>query len=95
MFAPGTQLPYLAAMPKRSSKRGTAEDVNETAFRIMREATAAHEPGPTLKNPAAVELGRLGGKKGGPARAAKLSPKKRSQIARKAAMKRWAPQQQD
>lgn len=41
------------------------------------------------KNPAAVELGRLGGLKGGPARAAKLSPKKRAQIAAKAAAKRW------
>lgn len=65
------------------------------AFRVMREATAAHEPEPVAKNPAAVELGRLGGKKGGPARAAKLSPKKRSEIARKAAMKRWASRQQD
>src|SRR5258706_15011841 len=41
------------------------------------------------KNPAAVALGRLGGQKGGKARAAKLSPKKRSQIARKAAAARW------
>ena len=83
-------------MPKRSSKRGSpAEDVNEVAFRVMREATAAHEPEPTPKNPAAVELGRLGGKKGGPARAAKLSPKKRSEIARKAAMTRWAPRPQE
>lgn len=45
------------------------------------------------KNPAAVALGRLGGQKGGKARAAKLSPKKRSQIARKAAAARWAKQQ--
>ena len=83
-------------MPKRSSKRGSAPDVNETAFRVMREATTAHEPDePTPKNPAAVELGRLGGKKGGPARAAKLSPKKRSEIARKAAMTRWAPPKRD
>jgi hypothetical protein len=66
--------------------------MNETAFRVLREATGEAEP---EKNPAAVALGRLGGKKGGPARAAKLSPKKRSQIARKAAMKRWAPRQQD
>ena len=78
-------------MPKRSSRRGSADDVNEVAFRVIREATAAHEPEPTPKNPAAVELGRLGGKKGGPARAAKLSPKKRSEIARKAALKRWQP----
>jgi hypothetical protein len=41
------------------------------------------------KNPAAVALGRLGGKKGGNARAAKLSPAKRKAIAKKAAQKRW------
>jgi hypothetical protein len=69
-------------MPKRSSS--SPEDMNETAFRVLREATGE-------KNPAAVALGRLGGKKGGPARAAKLSPKKRQQIARAAAMKRWHP----
>jgi hypothetical protein len=73
-------------MPKRSSSN--PEDMNETAFRVLREATGetARE-----KNPAAVALGRLGGKKGGPARAAKLSAKKRQQIARAAAMKRWHP----
>jgi len=41
------------------------------------------------KNPAAVALGRLGGLKGGKARAIKLSAKKRSEIARKAARARW------
>ena len=41
------------------------------------------------KNPAAVALGRLGGLRGGKARAAKLSPKQRSKIARAAAKKRW------
>ena len=42
------------------------------------------------KNPAAVALGRLGGKKGGKARAAKLTADQRSQIARKAAAARWS-----
>lgn len=42
------------------------------------------------KNPAAVALGKLGGSKGGVARARVLSPKKRSDIARKAARARWA-----
>lgn len=41
------------------------------------------------KNPAAVALGSLGGKKGGPARAAALSPKRRKEIARLAAKSRW------
>jgi hypothetical protein len=42
------------------------------------------------KNPAAVALGRLGGLKGGKARAEKLSPERRAEIAKKAAAKRWA-----
>jgi hypothetical protein len=42
------------------------------------------------KNPAAVSLGRKGGKKGGPARAAKLTPEQRSESARKAVQARWA-----
>jgi hypothetical protein len=45
-----------------------------------------HESG---KNPAAVMLGRLGGLKGGNARAKALTPRKRSQIARLAATTRW------
>jgi hypothetical protein len=46
------------------------------------------------KNPAAVALGRLGGKKGGPATAAKLSPKERSESARRAALARWRKKNQ-
>jgi hypothetical protein len=41
------------------------------------------------KNPAAVALGRLGGLVGGKARAAKLSPKRKSEIARMAVLARW------
>ncbi len=41
------------------------------------------------RNQAAVELGRLGGAKGGDARAKTLSPEKRAEIARKAAAARW------
>jgi len=41
------------------------------------------------KNPAAVALGRLGGLKGGKARAKKLTPEQRSAIAKKAAESRW------
>ncbi len=44
----------------------------------------------SAKDPAAVELGRRGGLKGGPARAAKLSSQERSDAARKAASARWA-----
>ena len=80
-------------MPKRSSrKRGKQgpEDVNEIAFRVTQEATGEAPPEPEReKNPAAVALGRLGGVKGGKARAAKLTPKQRSEIARRAARARW------
>ena len=44
---------------------------------------------PKEKNPAAVALGKLGGAKGGHARAAKLSARKRKEIAKKAAKIRW------
>ena len=68
-------------------------DVNTLAFQIVKEATqekpASLEP-IKEKNPAAVALGRLGGLKGGPARAKKLSAKKRKEIAQKAAKSRWA-----
>jgi hypothetical protein len=75
-------------MAKRS--RG---DFNQTAYQVMLESTGqapklADEPEP-VKNPAAVALGRLGGLKGGKARAATLSPRKRSQVAAKAAKARW------
>ena len=70
------------AMPKRSSKR--PQDVNVLAAGILAEATGGSE-----KNPHAVALGRMGGKVGGAARARKLSKKRRSEIARKAAHARW------
>ena len=46
------------------------------------------------KNPNAVALGKLGGSKGGKIRAAKLTPEKRSEIARKAVLARWAKARQ-
>ncbi len=64
-------------MPKRTSK-----DPNRAAFDLVQQIAGE-------KNPAAVALGRLGGLKGGRARAAKLSAKKRSEIARRAARARW------
>ncbi len=69
-------------MQKRSSR---PKDVNQLAASIVQDAT---EEKPE-KNPAAVALGRLGGLKGGKARAAKLSAKKRKEIAKKAAEARW------
>jgi len=78
-------------MPERSSKRRGHLDLNQLAARIVAEATGdepkVQEP---EKDPAAVSLGRRGGLKGGPARAAKLTPEERSEIAKRAAAKRWA-----
>ena len=58
-------------------------------FAIIREATNPDHDPYEGKNPAAVELGRLGGQKGGKARAAKLTPEERSQSGRRAALARW------
>jgi hypothetical protein len=82
-------------MPERSKKR--PRDPNQLAYQIMLESTGqapkytpgAEKPADPAKNPNAVALGRLGGLKGGAARAAALSPRKRSQIAAKAAKARW------
>jgi hypothetical protein len=72
-------------MPKRSSRQ---KDTQELARAILDQVVPDAEL-PKQKNPAAVALGRLGGLKGGPARAAKLSAKKRKEIAKKAAITRW------
>jgi len=78
-------------MPNRSSKPRRPRDPNQRAKLIIDIATGqVEDKNPDEgKNLAAVELGRLGGKKGGKARAAKLSAKRRSQIAKKAAATRW------
>ncbi len=79
----------------RMAKKKKSTDVNVTAFEILQAATGELVEKPPKKktqpekNPAAVVLGRLGGMKGGKARASKLSAKKRQQIAREAAMSRW------
>lgn len=76
-------------MPKRSSK--SQKDPQQIARGVLDSVVPDAEPAAKLpeKNPAAVALGKLGGKKGGPARAAKLSAAKRKAIAKKAAAKRW------
>jgi hypothetical protein len=66
-------------MPRRPSK-----DPNKAAFDLIEQVIASGE-----KNPAAVALGKLGGSKGGKIRAQRLSAKRRSEIARKAARARW------
>lgn len=76
---------YNVTMPSRSSRK--PRDLNALAASIVAEATG--EPMDDGKNPAAVALGRLGGQKGGKARADKLTPEQRTDIARKAASARW------
>ena len=76
-------------MPNRSSK-SRPRDLNQLASSIVDAATGNEPEQPEdTRNPAAVALGKLGGKKGGPARAAKLTPEQRREIAKKAAAKRW------
>jgi hypothetical protein len=77
-------------MPRRSSKKLKAELPPIVEQPAETEAEPSLEVGTDGKNPAAVALGRLGGKKGGIARAAKLSAQARSEIAKKAALARWA-----
>jgi hypothetical protein len=75
-------------IPKKKRPR----DISQLAASIVGDATSEEKttpPPPDGKNPAAVALGRLGGPKGGKARAAKLSAKKRKEIAKKAAQARW------
>jgi hypothetical protein len=91
---------HTTAMPKRSSKKSKPTDISQLARAIVEEATGesladhalpkAPPKEPTRKkNPAAVALGKLGGKKGGEARAKKLTLEQRQEIARRAAQARW------
>lgn len=79
---------HSIVMPKRKRPR----DINQLAKFIVDVSTGdaeLPECQPDDKNPAAVELGKLGGKKGGKARADKLTPEQRKAIAQKAARARW------
>lgn len=78
------------ALAARIVAMSTGQDVPND----INAATGAQTGNPPIlpekeKNPAAVALGRLGGLKGGKARAAALSKQERSKIAKKAAQKRW------
>jgi len=66
------------------------KDVNQLAHSVLQDVIKLSEQQQkTAKNPAAVALGRLGGLKGGKARAASLSAKRRIEIAKRAAISRW------
>jgi len=81
-------------MPKRS---GEKRDFMQIAREVVEQAIGEKMNGSPLdmpednRNPHAVALGKLGGKKGGQARAASLTPAKRRAIAKKAARSRWKP----
>ena len=85
---------YPKVMAKRKKKE---HDFAVTAFRVVQEATEQTETetkeekhlSTEGKNPNAVALGRLGGLKGGKARASKLTSEQRREIAKKAAQARW------
>jgi hypothetical protein len=74
-------------MPERSRNRKL--DLSQLAKHIVDEATGERKPA-DMRDPAAVQLGRRGGLKGGRARAARLTPERRAEIAREAARARWA-----
>jgi hypothetical protein len=74
---------YLAYMKKVKLPR----DMSQRAKMIVDLATGEKEAPPSSYM---AKIGRKGGKKGGPARAASLSPEKRSEIAKKAAAARWS-----
>ena len=86
-------------MPNRSSKPPKRpRDFNSLAHQIVSELTGTADPQPAPEvdqqpedplRAAAAALGRRGGLKGGKARAAKLTPEERSEIAKKAAEARW------
>ena len=84
-------MPHTESTPDRSKKK-RPRDTNQLAASTM-EATTGKSASPhdadDGKNPNAVALGRLGGKKGGPAQAKKLTAEQRREIARKAAKARW------
>lgn len=72
-------------MVKRKKKE---HDFAVTAFHVVQEATGQIEPKPKPVIDFS-DLGRRGGLKGGKARAQKLTPEQRSEIAKKAAQARW------
>ena len=78
-------------MPKRSSTLPKL-DINQIAANVVASVTGQDNVASAIqpeKNPAAVALGKLGGLKGGKARAAALSKKRRREIAIQAANSRW------
>lgn len=76
-------------MPSRASRGGKRADPIQNALRVVEEATGDVLKPAEGKNPHAQALSALGASKGGKARAESLSAKRRKEIAKKAAAKRW------
>ena len=79
----------VSSMPRHPQR---PRDLNQRAFQIVQETTGQAEPRPDPdegKDPAAVALGRKGGRKGGRALAATMTVEERSEATRKAARARW------
>jgi hypothetical protein len=76
----------MVTMPKGPRGEKRPADVIGAAVKVMRIATGEEEDEIDSAKSAAAELGSRGGK----ARAAKMTPERRAEIARKAAAKRWA-----
>ena len=81
-----TAYDYICDMKNPQQRK----DINQLAKSILDIVTGDSEDNQKpIKNEAAVSLGRLGGLKGGKARADSLTPERRKEIAQKAAAKRW------
>jgi hypothetical protein len=78
---------YHFGMPKRLRK--PPRDLNALAFAIVQATTGGKVAEERPKDPAAVAMGRKGGKKGGTVRASRMTAEERSEAARKAATARW------
>ena len=83
---PPTKPAANKAKPPRPVKKQDVKDIEQADAEGMAQPQGA----PPKKNPAAVALGRIGGLKGGKARAAKMTAEERAESARKAAEARWA-----
>ena len=75
--------------PRDLNQRAASTVARAIGEELETEPAEVSEPTTEERHNAAVALGRLGGKKGGPARAKKLTPEQLSESARKAAQARW------
>jgi hypothetical protein len=80
-------------MPSRASRGGKRADFAQIALKVVEQATGDVLKPAEGKNPHAQALSALGASKGGKARAEKLSARRRTAIAKKAAKSRWQKQE--